>query len=159
MTKAETLKFLNKIKAYYYNFSIEDNVKEEWIEKLKSYDLQDLEMKFEEHLNGQYALEPPRLHFLTRYLKTKEEKERATSDYLIRCNLCGNEMYLSEYENKHYSKCLLIKALVSILKSKGEEVTYETLEEYDMNTLERVYNKHTKPNKDLSKLLKVKQND
>ena len=47
MTKTETLKFLNKIKAYYYNFSVEDNVKDELIEKLKPYDLQDLEKKFE----------------------------------------------------------------------------------------------------------------
>lgn len=156
MTKTETLKFLNKIKAYYYNFSVEDNIKEEWIEKLKSYDLQDLEKKFEEHLNGQYALEPPRLHFLTRYLKTKEEKERATSDYLIRCNLCGNEMYLSEYENKHYSKCLVIKTLIPILKAKGEDVNYEILEEYDLNTLERIYNKYTTPTKDLKKLCQKK---
>lgn len=152
MTKTEVLKFLNKIKAYYYNFSIEDNVKEEWAEKLKPYDLQDLEIKFEEHLNGQYALEPPRLHFLTRYLKTKEEKERATSDYLIRCNLCGHEMYLSEYEDKHYSKCLVIKTLIPILKARGEDVNYEILEEYDLNTLERIYNKYTTPTKDLKKL-------
>lgn len=149
MTKTEVLRFLNRIKAYYYNFSLEDIVKDEWVDKLKPYGKEDVEAKFEEHLKGEYALEPPKLHFLTRYLKTEEEKARTSDDYLIRCNLCGNEMYLSEYEKNHHAKCLVIKALLPILQKKGDDVNYEILNEYDLNTLERIFNKYFKPTKDL----------
>lgn len=155
MTKAEVLKFLNKVKAYYYNFSLEDNVKEEWTEKLKHYDNDDILRKFDEHLNGEYALDPPKLHFLTKYLKTEEEKLKTSNDYVIRCNLCQKEMYLSDYNNKHYKKCLLIRTLVPILVSKGQNVDYNTLDEYDYETLDKVYEKYVPVvKKDLKKMFK-----
>lgn len=153
MTKPEILKFLNRIKAYYYNFSLEETVKNEWIDKLKPYSKEDVEEKFEEHLRGEYALEQPKLHFLTRYLKTEEEKERTIDDYLIRCNLCGNEMRLSEYEKSHYNKCLVITALLPVLKAKGDNVSYEILNAYDISTLEKVFDKYHKSTKDLKTAL------
>ena len=142
MTKVEVLKLLNKIKVYYPTFSLEDYVKEEWIEKLSPYSNDDVLRKFDEHLNGEYALEPPKLHFLTKFLKTEEEKEKFKGDYLIRCNLCGQEMYLSEYENEHYSKCLLIKALIKVLKEHGDDVSYEELDKHSYEKLEKVWDKY-----------------
>lgn len=153
MTKAETLKFLNKIKVYYSTFSLEDYVKEEWIKKLKDYDLKDVEDKFDEHLKGDRAEEPPKLHFITRYLKTTEEKEKIGKDYIIYCNLCGKEMYLSTYDNEHYDKCLMIKTLIPILKKQGNEVTYDDLDEYDSQTLEKLIYKYLPIKKDMSDLM------
>lgn len=154
MTKAETIKFMKKIKSYYSNFSIEDYVIEEWVERLKDYELKDLLEKFEQHLNGEYALEPPKLHFLIKYLKTKEEKEKTSHDYLVRCNLCGDEMYLSELDSKHYRKCLLVSSLVKILKKEGKDVTYEELNEYDIPTLRKVFDKYRPLKKNLKEVLK-----
>lgn len=143
MTKVEVLKLLNKIKVYYPTFSLEDYVKEEWISKLKDYDSDEIMNKFEKHLEGEYsANEPPKLHYLTKYLKTIEEKEKASNDYLIRCNLCGDEMYLSTYDNEHYEKCLLIVSLIDLLKSKGQETTYEELEKYPIEKLIKVWDKY-----------------
>lgn len=154
MTKAETLKFMKKIKSYYQSFSMEDYVIEEWVERLREYDLKDLERKFEEHLKGEYALEPPKLHFLIKYLKTIEEKEKSTNDYLVRCNLCGEEMYYSEYNNTHHKKCLLIKTLVKVLRKRGEDVDYETLNEYDYETLDKIYDKYVPLKKNIQDILK-----
>ena len=153
MTKAEMQSFVKRIKAYYPIFSLDKDSMDVWYEKLKDYEQKDLLEKFEEHLKGEYALEPPKLHFLTKYLKTKEQKEKATNDYLIRCNLCGQEMYLSDYDNTHYKKCLLIKTLIPILKKRGEDVNYEILDEYDYETLDKVYMKYVpEVKKDYKKL-------
>jgi len=149
MTKAETLKLLNKIKAYYSNFSLEDYVKEEWIERLKPYEQEDVLDKFEEHLQGDKAKEPPKLHFITKYLLTTEQKKRYTGDFIINCNLCGKEMPLKEYDNVHYKKCLLIKSLIPVLKEHGEDVSYDVLDEYDYETLDRVWEKYVPTKKDL----------
>lgn len=143
MVKQETAKFLKKIKAHYQNFIIEDYVIDEWHSKLKPYEYRDVLEKFEEHLKGEYADRPPMLHYITKFLRTKEEKEKAQEDYKIRCNLCNEEMYLSDYENKHYRKCLLIKTLIPILKEqKNEEVSYEELDKYSTNTLDKIWEKY-----------------
>ena len=76
MTKAETISFIKKIKAYYPVFKLEEEGVDEWASRLKPYSKDDILRKFEEHLKGEYALEPPKLHFLTKFLKTEEEKER-----------------------------------------------------------------------------------
>lgn len=144
MTKKEVLSFIKKIKAYYplFNLSTEEAL-DEWAERLKPYDNEDVLRKLEEHLNGERADEPPKLHFITKYLITTKDKEKYKGDYLIRCNLCGREMYLSDYDKKHYDKCLLIKTLLPILKDRGEDVTYEILEEYDYSTLDKIWNKYS----------------
>lgn len=150
MTKVEVLKFLNKIKVYYPTFSLEDYVKEEWIEKLKPYDNNDVLEKFEKHLEGEYSSsEPPKLHYITKFLKTHEAKEKAKDDCLIRCNLCGQEMYLSIYDGEHYEKCCLIKSLIPLLRKRGEDVTYETLDAYPVDTLIRIWDKHMPLKKEL----------
>ena len=147
MTKAETISFIKKIKAYYPIFKLEEEGVDEWASRLKPYSKDDILRKFEEHLRGEYALEPPKLHFLTKFLKTEEEKERFSNDYLIRCNLCGQEMYLSEYDNSHYQKCLLIKSLMIILKDK--KVSYEELEVYPIEKLEAIWSKYVPLKKEI----------
>lgn len=143
MTKNETLSFIKKIKAYYPIFMLDEDGINEWANRLKPYDEKDVLDKFEKHLEGEYsANEPPKLHYLTKFLKTREEKERASKDYLIRCNLCGQEMYLSTYDNEHYGKCCLIHSLLILLRKRGENVTYEDLDVYPMEKLERIWDKY-----------------
>lgn len=146
MTKAEVSSFVKKIKAYYNYFNIEDEeIFNEWVNKLRPYETEDVEKKLEEHLVGEKADEVPKLHFITRYLKTKEEKERYKGEYLVRCNLCGREMYYSEYE-RHYGKCLDIEYLVSIAKQKGEYYTREDIEDCKQEVIDKLLAKYP-PNK------------
>ena len=150
MTKAEVNSFIKKIKAYYPYFSIDnEDMLDEWATRLKPYDKEDVYRKLEEHLQGDRAEDIPKLHFITRYLKTIEEKEKAKDDYLIRCNLCGKEMYLSHYDKEHYERCLMIKTLLPILTKRGEEVSYEILDEYDTSTLNKVLLKYMPIRKDI----------
>ena len=154
MTKAEVQNFIKKIKVYYPYFSLDGkDVVDEWAERLKPYENEDVLRKLEEHLKGEKAEEPPKLHFITKYLKTKEEKERMGKDYLIRCNLCNKEMYLSDYDKFHYDKCLMIYTLIPILRKNGEEVDYDILDAYDLRTLEKVLYKYLPLKKDLKEIL------
>ena len=154
MDVIEVKKFIEKIKIYYPYFSIDsEEAMNEWNKKLKPYDVADVERKFEEHLAGERANEIPKLHFITKYLRTIEEKERASNDYLIRCNLCGREMYLEDYDKSHYDRCLMIKTLIPILTAKGEQVDYDTLDEYSTETLNRVLLKHLPIKKNLDELI------
>lgn len=154
MTTTDVQNFIKKIKVYYPYFSVDSaEALDEWNEKLKPYDADDVYRKLEEHLNGDRADEIPKLHFITKYLKTSEEKERAQNDYLVRCNLCGREMYLEEYDTTHYDRCLTIKTLIPILKERGEDVTYEILDEYDTATLDKVLMKYLPIKKDMKDLM------
>ena len=154
MTKQEVKDLINKIKVYYPLFNLDtEEAMNEWLTRLSPYDNKDVLRKLEEHLSGERADNPPKLHFITKYLKTIEEKEKMGNDYLIRCNLCDREMYLSEYDSNHYEKCLTIKTLIPILKEKGEDVDYETLESYDNTTLEKVLLKYMPLKKDMKDLL------
>lgn len=142
MTKQEVTDFIKKIKAYYPYFSIEDKESmDEWALKLKPYDKEDILQKFEEHLSGEKSNEPPKLHFLTKYLRTTEEKARVVVDPLVRCNLCGREMNLSIYD-RHYDKCLCITTLMRFLKKDGQEVTYEELEGHSYEKLDNALRKY-----------------
>ena len=150
MTKQEVISFMKKVKAYYPYFSIDDEqIMDEWAKRLEPYSESDVHKKLDEHLFGEYGKELPKLHYLTRYLKTEEEKEKMKHDHLIRCNLCGQEMFLKEYEETHFKKCLLIRALIPVLKKKGEEVTIEDLQKYEYETLEKVWDKYVPLKKDI----------
>lgn len=153
MTKEETKEVVKKIKVYYPYFKLEKEGLDEWHRRLKPYDYQDVLDKVEEHLKGDKAEEPPKLHFITKFLKTPEEKKRYTGDFIINCNLCGKEMTLSEYDNEHYGKCLLIKSLLPILKAKGEDVSYEILDEYDYETLDKVWDKYQPTKQNINELI------
>lgn len=143
MTKTEVVHFMQKIKAYYESFTMEDYKINEWYDKLKIYDLEDVYMKFDQHLQGEQKDYPPKLHYITRYLKTPEEKQKQKSeDYLIDCNLCGRTMTLSEHD-KHYSKCSSIKYLQMRIKNEtGNVISYDELDSLNENTFNRVYEKY-----------------
>lgn len=152
MTKTEVENFMNRIKSYYDTFTWDIFKLLEWKEKLKPYDSEDVNRKFEEHLNGELKDKPPMLHYLIKYLKTPEEKTKKSSDCVICCNLCSKEMSLSTYNNKHYSRCLSTKYIINQLKKQGKEVSYEELQELSDEVFERVYLKYS--DLDMQKLKK-----
>lgn len=98
MDKIETFHFMEKIKAYYQNFIIADYVVNEWADKLKPYDINDVYMKFDEHLQGEYRNEIPKLHFITKFLKPASEKG-IQKDYYCLCPKCQSKININNYAN------------------------------------------------------------
>lgn len=143
MTKIEVINFLEKLKVNYNELPIkEDYVFREWYSALKPYDAYDVFLKLDEHLNSNYKSMLPKPSFITKYLKTPEEKKKTAIDYLIRCNLCSQEMRLSEYDNKHFDRCSSINYLLRTMKNKGIKVKYEDLEQLDDIKFQKVYEKY-----------------
>lgn len=143
MQKLEVINFMKKIKAYFPMFSMEDYTVEEWQDRLKPYDIEDVYRKFDQHLEGEFKDQPPKLHYITRFLKTPEEKARAKcNDYLIRCNLCGQEMPLSVYNSKHFDRCSSINYLLRVMQKKAIKVEYEDLEQLSDTKFNAIYEKY-----------------
>lgn len=142
MKKSEVNSLVKKIKAYYPDFYLQDGSIDVWYEKLEPYDAMDLDNKLSQHLQSDYKDKAPYLHYLTKYLKTQQEKQQSKiEDRDVACNLCGDWMPLSKYDN-HYDKCLSIRTLQRWLRNKGKEVGYKELDELDNNTFEKVYEKY-----------------
>lgn len=111
MDKIEVLHFMQKIKAYYQNFAIEEYIVNEWHDRLKNYDVDDVYMKFEQHLKGEYKNEIPKLHFITKYLKTTNEKINSKPSCVL-CGKCKKQLNLSDYDqhiSRHNSVEYLLK--------------------------------------------------
>jgi len=153
MEISQVKQLVSKIKAYYYYFSLEKESMNEWANKLKAYDFEDVSRKLDEHLKSEDSKEPPKLHYLVRNLLTIEEKLKSKDDYIVNCNLCGRSMSLKEYDS-HYDKCLSIEYLLHQGKEKGENITREDLENCRADVLNRLYEKY-KPQETVFKPQKI----
>lgn len=91
MTKTETIHFMQKIKSYYQNFSIEDYVVDEWADRLKGFDIEEAYKKLDMHLNGEYKSDPPKLHYITNALKKTKTVLKA-ENIKTRCSICNQVM-------------------------------------------------------------------
>ena len=88
---------LKRIQSYYSSFIIDDFKTKEWYNELKKFDYDDVNKKLEEHMrSADYGTYEPKLFYLTKYLKTKEEKE-AKTDYYCSCTICGKYFKLLFY--------------------------------------------------------------
>lgn len=95
---------LRRIQSYYPNFMIDDFKTKEWYNELKKFDFDDVNRKLEEHMrSADYGAYEPKLFYLTKYLKTKEEKE-AKINYNVNCQICGKLVKLSDYDS-HFDRC------------------------------------------------------
>lgn len=143
MREDEVYKLLSKVRIYYQNMSKSDDVNDLWFEVLKNYDTSDVIEGLDRYLDDEKnRARIPIPQDLIVGLKTIDQKEKLKNDILIDCNLCHKTMRLSEYNNTHFKKCLLIKTLIPILQKKGNDVTYEVLNEYDYTTLDKLYEKY-----------------
>ena len=102
MTKQEVVTFLERIKANYQSFLQTPYVLEEWYDRLKDYDKEDVYKKFEDHLNGELSSQIPKAHFITRYL-TKSSDKGKENNYRVICGNCKKVLLLSEYQ-KHMER-------------------------------------------------------
>ena len=102
MTKQEVITFLERIKANYQSFLQTPYVLEEWYDRLKDYDKEDVYKKFEDHLNGELSSQIPKAHFITRYL-TKSSDKGKENNYRVICGNCKKVLQLSEYQ-KHMER-------------------------------------------------------
>ena len=141
MTKQEVINFLKKIKANYQSFSMEDYVINEWYDRLKPYDIDDVYLKLDQHLKGERCSEIPKIHYITKFLKEPSEKSKSLDNCFVDCNLCHRTMTLKQYDD-HYGKCLSIRYLMR----KIGNVSYEELEDLydkDKETYDKVYLKYS----------------
>lgn len=139
MTRSETIHFLQKIKSYYQNFIIEDYVVNEWADRLKPYSADDVYRKFDEHLNGERKNEIPKIHFITRFLKTPEQK-KASGKINIRCSVCGSIVDLSEH-GKHLARHNSIAYIKQNEKRIGKVLNEDKLFEANDAEFDRLYQK------------------
>lgn len=115
MDKKETIRFMERVKSHYQEFIIDDFKISEWYGKLKNYDAEDVNKKFEEHLSSEvYGENIPKLYFLTKYLIPTEEKGKI-KHYTIYCPKCGYEIPDVEFE-KHNQRCIEASTIVRDMK-------------------------------------------
>lgn len=153
MERSESKQIISKIKAYYYYFTLEKESLEEWYKKLELYDFEDVSRRIDEHLKGEDSKEPPKLHYLTRNLLTKQQKKNSKDDQIVECNLCHRWMLLKEYD-LHYDKCLSIQYLIFRAKEQGQEITREDLENCKSEVLAKLYEKY-KPQESTYEPIKI----
>ena len=127
---------LKRIQSYYPSFMIDDFKTKEWYNELKKFDLDDVNRKLEEHMRStDYGAYEPKLFYLTKYLKTREEKE-SNIDYYASCTICGKYFKLSEYD-KHFDRCSAINFInKQSMSMKGEEIDkdkYFNMSDQDFN--------------------------
>lgn len=140
LTKIEVKRLLNIIKGYYNSqFFVDEYVIQAWEIELEPYDMEDSEQRLKEYLK-EFPDIPPKPHTFIKNMLTHEQKQKH-EDYIVGCQLCGKWLPLSEYD-KHYGRCLDIEYLLGVAREKGLDFTREDLEQYNQDTLNRLYEKY-----------------
>lgn len=98
MTKTETIQFMQTIKSYYNNFLLEDYVVKEWANKLKDFNNEEVYKKLEEHLNGEFKKEPPKLHYLIDSM-LKDRGIVKAAQIKVKCSLCGRTINYLDFDS------------------------------------------------------------
>lgn len=137
MTRAELQNFMQKIKANYQEFSIEKYVIDEWYNRLKNFDLEDVNKKLEKHLHGEYRKAVPRLNFIVDGLKTPAQKE-AEQVIRVRCSYCGCTLELKGLD-RHMGRHNSIEYIKSREHYLGEDNNREELMNLTEVYFERFY--------------------
>ncbi len=148
MSESEVSNLLDRVKLHYQHLSLSDELLEEWFRVLKKYNSDEVFNNLDKYLMIEKNRDRiPNPFDLTDGLITENQKEKLKNDYLIDCNLCHKTMLLSEYNSTHYKKCLLIKALIRKLAKEGTKVTYQDLDNYSYERLDKLYDKYLEKNK------------
>jgi hypothetical protein len=100
MTEIENKRLLGIIQTHYQFLKIDQPFIDEWFKYTQKYDFKDVQNKFQEHLVGDYKDKAPNVAYLVKYLKPINEKNK---EIYVRCNLCGKEMSLHNFE-PHYQR-------------------------------------------------------
>lgn len=128
MNRDQIKKLLKRIQSNYPNFIVDDYKISEWHKELKNYDEDDVHKKLEEHMrSSEYGNSEPKLYFLTKFLKTKEEKNKVEK-YRLQCTICGKFIPEDEY-NEHFERCLDVDYIIRKRKELFDEDTSEELKQ------------------------------
>ena len=148
MNKKETIHFMERVKSHYQEFIIDDFKISEWYGKLKDYDAEDVNKKFDDHLSSEeYGEYIPKIFFLTKYLTPSKEKG-IVKRYTVACPKCGISIPDEEFEN-HTKRCCEASTIVrdfkkyfnkNLQKRKLMELDDEEFEELYQNYLDRMLN-------------------
>lgn len=128
MEKRETINFMQRIRSYYQEFTMDDFKIKEWHSQLKDYDAEDVNERLNRHLKSQeYGDYPPKLNYLLAgIIKTKDKD--AVRKYIIVCENCGRELDYFNYDT-HIRKCNAIDYVIREMeKYLNKKVTREQLE-------------------------------
>lgn len=138
MKKTEVGKILNKIKAFRQSFDINNNLIDEWTKILEPYSYQDVEKKLDEYFKessnfGQY----PDAYYLTKYLKTEDEKARV-GEIVVRCQICKQRVPYIEYD-QHFDRCSSIEFIKNNEEYLKREFNTEKMWELSKTEFEKLY--------------------
>ena len=142
MDKKETIRFMERVKSHYQEFIIDDFKISEWYGKLKNYDAEDVNKKFDEHLSSEvYGDSIPKIYFLTKYLTPTEEKGKI-KHYTIYCPKCGYEIPDTEFE-RHNQRCIEASTIVrDIRKYFNQNLQKKKLMELSDEEFEKIYDNY-----------------
>ena len=106
----ETIKTMERIKQHYQDFIIDDYKIDEWHSELCKYDFKEVNEKIDQHMrNEQYGQYIPKIYFLTRNLKTLEQKAEKRQ-YVVICPHCKAKVDYEMYDS-HIGRCNSIEYL------------------------------------------------
>ena len=141
MTREESKSLVDKIQVYRQSFLITKIVYEEWFRVLEPYDYEDVNNKLDDYFRdsdnfGRY----PDVYYLTRFLKTIEEKKILSIPHAL-CQICGKSVEYEKY-NKHYERCSSIDYIVEMSKRYlGKELKKSELFELNDFKFDELYYK------------------
>lgn len=139
MTREESTKIVDKIKLYRQSFMITNSLYVEWFRILEPYDYKDVDKKLDEYFKdsdnfGRY----PDVYYLTRYLRTIEEKKNAPS-YTPICPHCRKEVTMDKFQ-KHYDRCSSVLYLrEKSTKHFSKQLSYKKLMEASEKEFDEFY--------------------
>lgn len=139
MEKKDTINFMQRVRSYYPEFTIDDFKINEWHSQLKDYDTQDVNNRLDKHLKSEtYGDYPPKLNYIIMGL-TKAKEKGIVKEYYVACNNCGEGVNYSQYD-EHYRKCSAVDYVIREMKNYlGKEVTREQLLKIDDNVFWNKY--------------------
>ena len=142
MTAKEVRTFMERVKSHYQEFIIDDFKISEWYGKLKDYDAEDVNKKFDEHLRSEvYGEYIPKIMFLTKYLTPTKEKGKV-KHYTIYCPKCGYEIPDEEFEH-HTKRCYEASTIVRDFKRYfNQSLQKKKLMALDDEEFEEIYQKY-----------------
>lgn len=106
----ETTRIMERIKQHYQEFIIDDYKIEEWHNELSKYDFKEVNDKLDQHMRSeQYGQYLPKLFFLTKNLKTLEQKAEK-KEYIVICPFCRSYTNYERFD-AHRERCSSVEFL------------------------------------------------
>lgn len=141
MTKQQTEQLLRLIKSYFQYFSLTEDVFENWSEKLKDYDFNEVLEQLDNYIDSGDE-DIPTLSLLIHPLKTFEQKKEDEAPGYYHCTRCGKK-YLSMKEADDCFDRDLDLSYIKRISKKLEINPTEFFGDLRTVTLEKINNNYT----------------